>query len=56
MLTNYKTKVDCLGVPKGTKVSADLTKDVIGKTGKILCNVPGGGGLFYAESDLEIVE
>ena len=54
-LTNYITLVDCLNVPKGSKVSADHSKDITGKTGKILCNVPQGGGLFYNVADLKEV-
>ena len=55
-MQNFKTLVAKLGIPSGTPVTHDRTKDTIGKTGKLLCAVPRGGSLFYAESELEEIK
>jgi len=52
----YRTKIDLLHFPAGTQVTCNDEKDVIGKTGKLLCDVPTGGALFYSEDELEKVE
>ena len=51
----FVTKVDRLGVPKGTRVIYDPNKDNIGISGRMLCSVPAGGALFYAQDELEEV-
>ena len=53
-IKKYVTLVEKLNVPKGTHVSVDTTKDAVGKTGQILCNV-GNGALFYTKEELEEV-
>ena len=56
-IQKFKTKVEKLGVAVGTVVTFDddEKKDNRGKTGKLLCAVPGGG-LFYSEDELEPTE
>jgi hypothetical protein len=51
-MKTFRTKVMKLGVPVGTKVSHDETRDNKRKTGMLLCTIPSGGGLFYAENEL----
>lgn len=54
-----KTKKDNQFLSAGTVVTIakDMeTKEVItGKTGMILCNVPGGGALSFREDELEAI-
>ncbi len=54
-MRTFITKVGLLGVPKGSKVIYDdgEGKDSAGKTDKLLCTVPTGGSLFFAEDELE---
>lgn len=54
-LEKYRTKIELLGHPVGTKVTYnnDPSKDNIGKTGKLLCTVLGGGALFFSKEELE---
>jgi len=56
-MKEFKTLTDVLFVPKGTKVMFDdgIGKDNVGKTGKILCTIPTGGGLFFDKENLELV-
>ena len=55
-MTKYRTKVTVLNVQVGTIVTYDEKKAETGKTGKLLCGVPQGGGLFYSKDELELVE
>jgi len=50
-MKDYRTTIEKLGVPKGTKVSHDESRDNIGVSGKLLCTVPNGGSLFYDEAN-----
>ena len=52
--TEYITKIEKFGVPVGTRVVHEKEEDV-GKSGKLLCTVPSGGGLFYAKDELTAV-
>ena len=49
----FRTKVDKLTFPKGTRVTRDETKDTVGKTEKLLCSIAGGVALFFSEDELE---
>jgi len=59
---NYISKVEVLGIcPKGTKLKVWTVKDndnvhqpKIGATGRYGFNLPNGGGVFLAESDVEL--
>ena len=55
-IEKYVTLVDRLGFSKGTPVTLDRSKDIKGKTGMLLVNMPGSGGLFYKEEELEAVK
>lgn len=54
-MKDFRTKVDLLGVVKGSKVTFDdaKEKDNTGKTGKLLCTIPSGGSLFYSPNELD---
>lgn len=57
-MKEFITKVKKLGIPAGTKVTFndDPTKDNRGKTGMLLCSLPGGSALFYKEDELAPTE
>lgn len=53
-MQTFITKVEKLGIPAGSHVTFDddPKKDNRGTTGKLLCTIPTGGGLFFAEDEL----
>jgi len=54
-MKTYKTEIDTPWFPAGTPVTFDEKKadQNTGKTGKLLCTMPGGGALFFSPEELE---
>ncbi len=57
-MEKFKTLVNKLHVPAGTIVTFEMKKAInyTGKTGQLLCDIPSGGGLFYAKNELKAVK
>ena len=54
-MKKFKTKVEKCGVVAGTPVTWENSTDNK-NTGKLLCTIPTGGGLFYDRDELEPME